>query len=130
VERDPDNHLDLWAREHYKSTIITFAGVIQEILRDPEITVCIFSHTKGIARKFFRQIKLELESNDVLKQAFPDILWDRPEKQAPRWSEETGLVVKRKIEPEGIDARGVGVGRWAADGGALQAARLRRRGGA
>jgi hypothetical protein len=37
--------------------------------------VCIFSHTKGIARKFFRQIKRELESNDVLKQAFPDILW-------------------------------------------------------
>lgn len=100
VEKNPDDALDLWAREHYKSTIITFAGVIQEILRDPEITVCIFSHTKGIARKFFRQIKLELESNDVLKRCFPDILWDKPEKQSPRWSEETGLVVKRKSNPK------------------------------
>lgn len=100
VERNPDNHLDLWAREHYKSTIITFAGVIQEILRDPEVTVCIFSHTKGIARKFFRQIKLELEGNDVLMRAFPDILWANPEKQAPRWSEETGLVVNRKTNPK------------------------------
>lgn len=100
VERSTDNYLDLWAREHYKSTIITFAGVIQEILRDPEVTACIFSHTKGIARKFFRQIKLELESNEVLKQAFPDILWGKPEKEAPRWSEETGLVVKRKSNPK------------------------------
>jgi hypothetical protein len=100
VERNPDNHLDLWAREHYKSTIITFAGVIQEILRDPEITVCIFSHTKGIARKFFRQIKMELESNEVLQKAFPDILWANPEKQAQRWSEETGLVVNRKTNPK------------------------------
>ena len=100
VERDPDNHLDLWAREHYKSTLITFAGIIQEILRDPEITVCIFSHTKGIARKFFRQIKHELETNEVLKQAFPDILWSNPQKEAPRWAEETGLVVKRKGNPK------------------------------
>jgi len=100
VEKRPDDCLDLWAREHYKSTVITFAGVIQEILRDPEITVCIFSHTKGIARKFFRQIKLEFESNDVLKRAFPDILWADPHKEAPRWAEETGLVVKRKCNPK------------------------------
>jgi ribosomal protein L40E len=100
VERDPDDRLDLWAREHYKSTLITFAGIIQEILRDPEITACIFSHTKGIARKFFRQIKHELETNEVLKQAFPDILWANPQKEAPRWAEETGLVVKRKGNPK------------------------------
>lgn len=100
VERAPDDHLDLWAREHYKSTIITFAGVIQEILRNPEITIAIFSHTKGIARKFFRQIRFELESNETLKAAFPDILFQSPAKEAPRWAEETGLVVKRKGNPK------------------------------
>jgi hypothetical protein len=100
VERSPDNALDLWAREHYKSTVITFAGIIQEILRNPEITICIFSHTKTIARKFFRQIRHELEVNTTLQAAFPDVLWENPSSESPRWSEETGLVVRRSGNPK------------------------------
>lgn len=99
VERRPYDMLDLWAREHYKSTIITFSGSIQAMLQDPEVTIAIFSHTKGIARKFFRQIKYELESNATLHRAFPDILYSDPAKQSPRWAEETGLLVKRKGNP-------------------------------
>lgn len=99
VEREPEGYLDLWAREHYKSTIITFSGSIQEILRNPNETVAIFSHTKNIALKFFRQIKQELESNETLKAAFPDILWCNPWKDAPRWSEQAGIVVKRQANP-------------------------------
>jgi hypothetical protein len=102
VERAPDDHLDLWGREHYKSTVITFAGIIQEIHPQPgSTTIAIFSHTKGIARKFFRQIRFELETNETLKAAFPDILYPvAGQGGAKRWAEETGLVVKRKGNPK------------------------------
>jgi hypothetical protein len=100
VEASPDSHMDLWSREHYKSTIITFAGSIQEILKDPNITIGIFSHTRPIAKAFMRQIKLEFEGNKVLHKLYPDIIWANPHKDASLWSEESGIVVKRTSNPK------------------------------
>lgn len=109
VEAAPNGYLDLWAREHYKSTIITFAGIIQEVLNDPEITVAIFSHTKGIAKAFLRQIQQEFETNSKLKAAFPDILWENPDKEASLWSLDDGITVKRAGNPKEatIEAHGL-----------------------
>ena len=100
VEGAPDGYLDLWAREHYKSTVITFAGIIQEIIRDPEITVGIFSHTKPVARKFMLQIKQELEVNQELQGVYPDIFYADPRNESSKWSEEKGIAVKRKSNPK------------------------------
>lgn len=100
VEQSPNGHLDLWARGHYKSTIITFALTIQDILRDPEITVGIFSHTRPIAKAFLRQIKREFETNTELQRLFSDILYERPATESPKWSEDEGIVVKRKGNPK------------------------------
>jgi predicted phage terminase large subunit-like protein len=111
VQASPDGHLDLWARAHYKSTIITFGKTIQDILAshgdDPlaewggtEPTFCIFSHTRPIAKAFLRQIKTELARNEHLKTLYPDILYEAPDRQAPRWSEDAGIVVRRKTNPK------------------------------
>jgi predicted phage terminase large subunit-like protein len=109
IENDPNGHLDLWAREHYKSTLITFGLTIQNILKDPDITVGIFSHTRPIAKAFLRQIMRELENNVVLQGAFPDILWGKDLKDAPKWSEDEGIIVKRKSNPNEATVEAWGV---------------------
>ena len=97
VEADPDGHLDLWSRGHFKSTIITYAGVVQEILQNPEICVCIMSYKAGAAKGFLSQIKQAFETSDILLACFPDILFpERPTHQGDRWSVEGGICVKRR----------------------------------
>ena len=100
VQKNPDGFLDLWAREHYKSTIITYALTIQNILNDPELTVGIFSATRPIAKAFLRQIKREFEDNVKMKQLFPEVCYENPSKQSPKWSEDDGIIVKRKGNPK------------------------------
>lgn len=99
VQATPDEQLDLWAREHGKSSIITMGKTVQDILNDPEETFGIFSHIRPLAKRFLRQIKQEFENNALLKALFPEILWDDPQKQAPKWSEDDGIVVRRKGNP-------------------------------
>ncbi len=100
VEADTDGYLDLWARYHYKSTICTFGGCIQEILIDPEITIAIISGTDKVAQPFLVQIQEELERNETLKRLHDDVLWAEPRKEAPQWSRYRGLVVRRKTNPK------------------------------
>jgi hypothetical protein len=106
VEADPDNRLDLWARYHYKSTIITFGGTIQEIVHDPEIKIAIFSVTKPIAHEFLAQIKEEFETNDLLKAIYPDVLYRDPRKKdasegrPAKWGIQRGITVKRRSNPK------------------------------
>lgn len=111
IDANPNGYLDLWARGHYKSTIITFALSIQDVLSshgdnpDPkwlglEVTIGIFSCTKPLAKQFLGQIKREFETNSMLLEYFPDILWANPSKDAPMWSLDAGLILKRKSNPK------------------------------
>lgn len=100
VQKNPDGYLDLWAREHYKSTIITFALTVQDILNNPELTIAIFSQTRPSAKKALRQIKQEFEENKNLQILFPGILYKNPSKEAQKWSEDDGIVVKRQGNPK------------------------------
>lgn len=100
----------MWAREHYKSTVITFAKTIQDILanygEDPlgtlayEPTFLILSHQNKQASSFMGQIMNELTINATLKEFFPDILYENPHREAPRWSVQGGMVVRRQSNPK------------------------------
>ena len=105
VERDPDGYLDLWARYHFKSSVITTAGTIQEIMCDPEITIGIFSVVKPIATEFLAQIKNEFETNEHLKEVYPDVLYRNPRTKGEdgrpsKWSLARGITVKRRGRPK------------------------------
>lgn len=117
VQDSPDGYLDLWARDHYKSTIITFGKTIQDVLAshgdgamaEREVCAAIFSHTRPIAKAFLRQIKAEFEGNVLLKGLFPDILWADASRADAKWSEDDGITVIRKSNPKEatIEAWGV-----------------------
>jgi len=109
VQLDPDGRLDLWARFHYKSTIITFALTLWELAQDSELTFGIFSHTKGIARGFLSQLKKEMEDNRLLNWLWPEVFWADPQKGWHKWGVDVGLCVQRKGNPkeQSIEAWGL-----------------------
>jgi len=109
VQFDSDRVLDIWARFHCKSTIKTFAESIRRILKNPNLTVGIFSVTKSVADEFVGQIKFELESNELLRGLFPDVLYWEPQKESQRWTLEKGFVVKRNMNLKDATVRGFGL---------------------
>lgn len=90
-----DKTLDVWAREHFKSLIITQAETIQSILRNPEECHVIFSYKKPKAEDFLSTVKQVFET-EFLRWAFDDVLYAKPETQAPSWSLQNGITVKRQ----------------------------------
>ena len=100
VQQQPDGYIDIWAREHYKSTILNFALTIQDILKNPETKAVIYSFNRPTAKAFLRQIKREFETNRTLLWLYPEIFWEQPHRESPKWSEDEGITVKRKGNPK------------------------------
>lgn len=115
VQLEVHNVLDLWHREAGKSTIKSFGLVVQRILNNPELAIAIFSHSRPAAKAFLRVPKLEFETNVALMRLFPEVLWENPQKEAPKWSEDDGIILRRKsnrkestLEAVGIEALTIG----------------------
>lgn len=96
AEDGPDTGtIDVWAREHYKSVSITIAHTVQRIVNDPECTTAIFSYKKPAAEKFLDAIRKVLE-HPIMIECFPEILYEKPETQAPSWSLQGGIRINRQ----------------------------------
>lgn len=98
VQNSPDFHVDIWARGHFKSVIITELKTIQDILIDPNVTVGIYSYNATIARSFVQAIRGLLENPD-LQRLFPDIIPSAEEIRAKKFSmpNRYGKMTKRKL---------------------------------
>lgn len=97
VEDGPkDFTLDLWAREHGKSSIITKGETIQFALKYPEKSTGIFSYVKPLAKKFLFEIKETFHTSAFLRSCFPDVIWNNCEKESPLWTQDEGIILRRK----------------------------------
>ena len=78
VEEGPkDFTLDVWAREHFKSTIITIAETIQFTLANPDAATAIFSYVRPVAKKFLFSIKEIFQNEKILHDCFQDVVFCR-----------------------------------------------------
>lgn len=97
IEDEKGDSLEVWARDHLKTSIISIARQAQKVLQDPERRIGLFSASRPLAIKIQNAIKNLFES-PFLISCFPDILWRDASKEAPKWTEspEGGLIVKRQ----------------------------------
>lgn len=78
-------------RDHSKSTFVTIAWTIQQILRNPNVRVLIANGVWDQSRKFLAEIKAQLE-NSQLKYLFGDF-------QSARWNSDD-IIVKQRTKPQ------------------------------
>ncbi len=96
VEAGPrTDTLDIWARFHFKSSLITQAETLQFEIKNQEKCTGIHCYVRPAAKAFLRSIKILCEESELLQWCFPDVLWKNPKGEAPKWSEDEGLILKR-----------------------------------
>jgi predicted phage terminase large subunit-like protein len=81
--------LDLWPREHMKSTVLTEARAVQFILNDPDTRILIVNEILANSETFLQKIKRYFEKNDNLIFLFGDWV-------GPKWNADSMTVKTRK----------------------------------
>lgn len=109
VDQAPNGCIDLWARGHGKSSIITYAKTIQDLCVFDDVAFLVFSATADKAKTHTDVIKHILETNEILKTLFDDRFYAEPAKQSPHWAQ-SGFDIKRhrarkerSIKPAGFN---------------------------
>lgn len=107
LEAPGDRKLILLPRGHQKSTIVSVAWVIQQILKDPNIRVQIISATWKLSKDLLHQIKRILEDSD-LKELFGTFVTRKT-----RWSTEYIDVAQstRRSKDPTISTGGINTGK-------------------
>ena len=96
-------------RSTFKSSLFTIAFCIWLIIRNREIKIGLGSWKHDIAKGFLSEVKSHLEENDRLKKLYPEIFYDDPRKESPKWTDEMIKVIRlgkykeNTIETFGID---------------------------
>lgn len=96
VQEGPlDYTLDIWAREHFKSTTITIGETLQWILGHPDTATGIISYVRPEAKKFLMALKQLFQNEPILHACFPDVVYANCERDSIQWSLDEGLILRR-----------------------------------
>jgi len=72
INDQPTRRLWLWARGHFKTSLITEAHSIYLILNNPNIRILIVSNTMDIAKTMLKNIKGHLMFNNLFRSLYPE----------------------------------------------------------
>ncbi|MFN8180153.1 MAG: phage terminase large subunit [bacterium] len=99
-----DACLQLAPRGFGKSTILTIARAVFEVLRNPDVRILIASNTQLQAEVFLREIKAHFELNERLRESFGDFVDER------KWDLREIVVKPRRSAAKESTITCVGVG--------------------
>lgn len=88
------NTIDLWARGHGKSLLITITKTVMYHLKHPEHCTLILSF-KRTAAESFQHAVMEVWKHPVLRSLFSGRLYQNPEKESRAWGSEKGACIRR-----------------------------------
>jgi len=75
-----------------KSTVLTVVGAVFDMIRNPNVRVCIASKTEGHAKKILSEVKQHLEQNEDFTRIFGNLVGD------DKWNE-TEIIVSTRSRP-------------------------------
>lgn len=87
---------DAWPRGGFKTTLITVGSSIQAVLNWPEHHILINHAVEEGSMAIGSEIKSHCESNELLRWLFPDIFWETPKTQSPKWTQGALTLRRRK----------------------------------
>lgn len=92
IERERNLALYLLPRGHCKTQIFTIADGIRQYLNAPAEPIAIVCDALKRSVKKTRAIKWHFEKNILFRGLFPDLTWENPFKQAPKWTDEEFIL--------------------------------------
>lgn len=93
LTRRENRRMMLMPRLHYKTTLWSIAGTIQDIVRNPNVRVLMVSDTASNAQNFMREVQLHFELNEVFRWVYSEII---PDTSRVVWNSER-MEVNRTI---------------------------------
>ena len=117
----PHRKLLLLPRTHCKTAIVSHAMPIHILIQPQEnnryfpgmfggdCRILLAGESESRVTDHLRVVQTEFEENNLLQSLWPDIMWDKPRRDAKKWNEKEMIVNRRTSFPD-PSIRAVGVG--------------------